>query len=262
MMRGLWTAATGMETQQTNIDVIANNLANVNTAGFKRSRANFEDLIYQTMKHPGTLNSNGNEIPTGIQIGHGARTTSVEKIFSEGNFKRTGNELDLAIEGKGFFEITLPDGTEAYTRAGSFKLNSNGQIVTPDGYLLSPSITIPDDATNITISEDGTVSVLQPGQTSMTQVGTIQLVKFINPSGLKAIGKNLFKETAASGSPITGTPGNDGLGTISQGFLEMSNVNVVEEMVNLIIGQRAYEANSKSIQTADTMLATAINVKR
>jgi len=262
MMRGLWTAATGMETQQTNIDVTANNLANVNTAGFKKSRANFEDLIYQTMKHPGTLSASGSEIPTGIQIGHGARTSSVEKIFTEGNLKRTGRELDLAIEGKGFFVITLPDGSEAYTRDGSFKLNSSGELVTADGYRLSPPITIPSDTVNITVSEDGTVSVLQAGATAMTQVGTIQLVNFINPSGLKAIGKNLFKETASSGAPIAGTPGTNGLGTISQGFLEMSNVNVVEEMVNLIVGQRAYEANSKSIQTADAMLATAINVKR
>ncbi len=262
MMRGLWTAATGMTTQQTNIDVTANNLANVNTAGFKKSRANFEDLIYQTLKHPGALSASGTEIPTGIQIGHGAKTSSVEKIFTEGNLKRTGNQLDLAIEGKGFFVITLPDGSEAYTRDGSFKLNSNGEIVTADGYKLSPPITIPSDTVNITISDDGTVSVLQAGQTNMTQVGTIQLVNFINPSGLKSIGKNLFKETAASGAPITGTPGTNGLGTVSQGFLEMSNVNVVEEMVNLIVGQRAYEANSKSIQTADTMLATAINIKR
>lgn len=262
MLRGLWTAATGMVTQQTNIDVIANNLANVNTAGFKKSRANFEDLIYQTFKHPGTLTTQGTEVPTGIQIGHGAKTTSVQKIFTEGNFKHTGNNLDLAIEGRGFFKITMPDGTEAYTRDGSFKLNSTGEIVTADGYKLSPSIVIPTDTTNITISEDGTVSVLQAGQTTMTQVGNITLTTFVNPSGLKSIGKNLFKETGASGTANEVTPGQDGSGTISQGFLEMSNVSVVEEMVDMITGQRAYEVNAKTVQTADSMLATAINVKR
>ncbi len=262
MFRGLWTAATGMVTQQTNIDVIANNLANVNTAGFKKSRANFEDLIYQTFKHPGTLSSSGNEIPTGIQIGHGAKTTSVEKMFTEGNFQHTGNDLDLAIEGKGFFKITMPDGTDAYTRDGAFKLDSTGQIVTANGYKLSPSITVPTDTVNITISEDGTVSVLQAGQTAMTQVGNITLTTFVNPSGLKAVGKNLFKETAASGTPTDSTPGTNGAGTIAQGFLEMSNVSVVEEMVNMITGQRAYEVNSKTVQTADSMLQTAINVKR
>ncbi len=262
MLRGLWTGATGMITQQTNIDVIANNLANVNTSGFKKSRANFEDLIYQTFKHPGTLSASGSEIPTGIQVGHGSKTTSVEKMFTEGDFQHTGNELDFAIEGKGFFKITLPDGTDAYTRDGSFKINSAGEMVTPNGYKLSPNIVIPNDAVNITISEDGTVSVLQAGQTAMTQVGNITVSTFINPSGLKAIGKNLFNETAASGAPTDSTPGTNGTGTISQGFLEMSNVSVVEEMVSMIVGQRAYEANSKSILTADSMLQTAINVKR
>ena len=252
MFRGLWTAATGMITQQTNIDVIANNLANVNTAGFKKSRANFEDLIYQTFKHPGTLSSSG----------HGAKTTSVEKIFTEGNFQHTGNDLDLAIEGKGFFKVTMPDGSDAYTRDGAFKINSTGELVTSNGYKLSPSIVIPNDTTNITISEDGTVSVRQAGQTAMTQVGNITLTTFLNPSGLKSIGKNLFKETGASGSPNEVTPGTNGAGTIAQGFLEMSNVSVVEEMVNMITGQRAYEVNSKTVQTADSMLQTAINVKR
>jgi flagellar basal-body rod protein FlgG len=262
MLRGLWTAATGMVTQQTNIDVIANNLANVNTAGFKKSRANFEDLIYQTFKHPGTLSAQGNEIPTGIQIGHGAKTTSVQKMFTEGNFKHTGNDLDLAIEGRGFFKIVMPDGTDAYTRDGSFKMNSAGELVTADGYKLSPSIVIPTDTVNITVSDDGTVSVLQAGQTTMTQVGNITLTTFVNPSGLKSIGKNLFKETGASGTANEITPGTNGAGTISQGFLEMSNVSVVEEMVDMITGQRAYEVNSKTVQTADSMLQTAINVKR
>jgi flagellar basal-body rod protein FlgG len=251
-----------MVTQQTNIDVIANNLANANTAGFKKSRANFEDLIYQTFKHPGTLTTQGNEIPTGIQIGHGSKTTSVQKLFTEGNLKHTGNDLDLAIEGRGFFKVTLPDGTDAYTRDGSFKVNSSGELVTSDGYKLSPSIVIPTDTTNITISEDGTVSVLQAGQTTMTQVGSITLTTFVNPSGLKSIGKNLFKETGASGTANDVTPGQDGSGTLSQGFLEMSNVSVVEEMVEMITGQRAYEVNSKTVQTADSMLQTAINVKR
>ncbi|MGB9498900.1 MAG: flagellar basal-body rod protein FlgG [Dissulfuribacterales bacterium] len=262
MIRGLWTASTGMQAQQLNIDVIANNLANVNTSGFKKSRPDFQDLMYQTITQAGTTSGVGNEIPTGIQVGLGTRPVAVQKIFTQGNYQETGNDLDIAIEGDGFFQILQPDGSTSYTRAGAFKLDSTGAIVTSDGYPLQPAITIPTDTTAITITEDGTVSVLQAGQTASTQVGTIELANFSNPAGLKAIGKNLFQETDASGAVVLGTAGTDGLGTLTQKFLEMSNVSVVEEMVNMIVGQRAYEINSKAIQTADEMLQTANNVKR
>ncbi len=262
MIRGLWTASTGMQAQQLNIDVIANNLANVNTSGFKKSRPDFQDLMYQTITQAGTTSGVGNEIPTGIQVGLGTRPVAVQKIFTQGNYQETGNDLDIAIEGDGFFQVLQPDGSTSYTRAGAFKLDSTGAIVTSDGYPLQPAITIPSDTTSITITEDGTVSVLQAGQTASTQVGTIELANFSNPAGLKAIGKNLFQETDASGAVVLGTAGTDGLGTLTQRFLEMSNVSVVEEMVNMIVGQRAYEINSKAIQTADEMLQTANNVKR
>ncbi|MBW1644794.1 MAG: flagellar basal-body rod protein FlgG [Deltaproteobacteria bacterium] len=262
MIRALWSASTGMQAQQLSIDVVANNLANVNTSGFKKSRPDFQDLLYQAYSQPGTLSAAGNELPTGIQIGLGTKPVAVYKIFTQGDYAETGNELDMAIDGHGFFQILQPDGTTAYTRAGSFKLDSTGAIVTADGYPLQPPITIPTDTTSITISNDGTVSVVQAGQTTSTQVGTIELGWFSNPSGLKALGKNLFLETDASGPATLGTPGNDGLGTISQGFLEMSNVVVVDEMVKMIVGQRAYEINSKAIQTADEMLQTANNIKR
>ncbi len=262
MIRGLWTASTGMQAQQLNIDVIANNLANVNTSGFKKSRPDFQDLMYQTIIQAGTTSGVGNEIPTGIQVGLGTRPVAVQKIFTQGDYQETGNDLDIAIEGDGFFQVLQPDGTTSYTRAGAFKLDSTGAMVTSDGYPLQPAITIPTDTTAVTITDDGTVSVLQAGQTASTQVGTIELASFSNPAGLKAIGKNLFLETDASGAVVLGTAGTDGLGTISQGFLEMSNVSVVEEMVNMIVGQRAYEVNSKAIQTADEMLQTANNVKR
>ena len=262
MMLSLWVASTGMMAEQRDVDVIANNLANVNTVGFKRSRINFEDLIYQTIRMPGVVTTQGTEVPTGIQYGHGVKPVSVQKIFMQGDLKYTENPLDLAIEGDGFFQILLPTGETAYTRAGSFKLNSSGQVVTPDGYPLQPPITIPPDTVQITVEPDGTVSVIQAGSTTPTQVGSIQLVHFPNPSGLKSIGKNLFLETDASGAPITGTPGENGLGTIAQGFLEMSNVRVVEEMVNMIAAQRAYEASSKTIITSDQMLGTAVNIKR
>ncbi len=261
-MLSLWVASTGMMAEQRDVDVIANNLANVNTVGFKRSRINFEDLIYQTIRMPGVVTTQGTEVPTGIQYGHGVKPVSVQKIFMQGDLKYTENPLDLAIEGDGFFQILLPTGETAYTRAGSFKLNSSGQVVTPDGYPLQPPITIPPDTVQITVEPDGTVSVIQAGSTTPTQVGSIQLVHFPNPSGLKSIGKNLFLETDASGAPITGTPGENGLGTIAQGFLEMSNVRVVEEMVNMIAAQRAYEASSKTIITSDQMLGTAVNIKR
>ncbi len=262
MIRALWTAATGMQGQQTNIDVIANNLANVNTVGFKRSRADFEDLIYQTQKEAGVNTTSNTVEPTGIQIGLGSQLADVSKNFMQGSLQETGNPLDLAIQGSGFFQITMPDGTIAYTRAGDFKLDNNGRIVTTDGYPLSPEITIPQDTTSISVGNDGTISVLEAGQTTPTQLGQIQLAFFANPAGLKAIGQNLYQQTVSSGTPTLGTPGINGLGTINQGYLEMSNVSVVQEMVDMIAAQRAYETNAKVIQTSDQMLQTANNLKQ
>lgn len=262
MIRALWTAASGMQAQQLNIDVVAHNLANVNTAGFKKSRADFEDLIYQTIKSPGAPSTTTTQVPSGIQIGLGAKPASVTKIFTEGNINQTGNELDIAIEGRGFFQIQQPDGTTAYSRAGTFKKDSQGRVVTSDGYPMLPEIVIPSNAMKISIGNDGTVSVMQPGQNAPTTVGNMVLATFANPSGLSSMGKNLYVETDASGTPTTGTPGQDGIGTISQGYLEMSNVSVMEEMVNMIIGQRAYEVNSKAVQTADEMLQLANNLRR
>lgn len=262
MIRALWTAATGMRAQQLHIDVIANNLANVDTVGFKKTRVDFQDLMYQTLRPPGADSTTTTKIPTGIQVGLGVRTAALEKIFLQGNFKQTGNPFDIAIEGKGFFRVQLPNGELAYTRAGAFKLDDQGRIVTSDGYPLDPIITIPQDAIDVSIGEDGTVSVLQPGATTYTQVGQIILVDFANPAGLRAIGRNLFRETDTSGAPIEGTPGQDQFGTLAQGYVESSNVDVVEEMVNLIVAQRAYEANSKAIQTGDDMLRIANELKR
>ncbi|MCB4203371.1 flagellar basal-body rod protein FlgG [Deferribacterales bacterium Es71-Z0220] len=261
MLRALWTAASGMTTQQINIDNIANNLANVNNAGFKKSRVNFQDLLYQELRPAGAITATGISHPTGIQIGLGSNVVATEKIFSQGNFQQTGNMLDIAIEGDGFFQVTLPDGNIGYTRAGSFKLNSDGDIVTPEGYLLEPTINIPENATSISIGTDGTVSVTLPGEVETSEVGNIELARFINPSGLKSIGNNIYLQTGASGEPTTGVPGEDGIGSIAQGVLEMSNVNVVEEMVNMITGQRAYEINSKAIQTGDEMLQIVNNLK-
>ncbi len=262
MIRSLWTAATGMAAQNLNVDVIANNLANVNTAGFKRARAHFEDLMYQQLKAPGAeASAAGTQLPTGIQIGLGVQTAGVESIFSEGSFQQTGNPLDLAIQGRGFFQVQLANGDIAYTRAGSFSVNAQGQIVTPNGDLLQPGITIPNDAQSILVGKDGTVSVEQPGPVT-TVVGQIQIVDFANQAGLKHLGGSMFQSTNASGEPIAGNPAQNGLGAIGQGMLEMSNVNMVEEMVNLIAGQRAYEMNSKAIQAADEMLQTANNIRR
>ncbi len=262
MIRSLWTSATGMQAQSMNLDVISNNLANVSTAGFKKSRAEFQDLLYETMRPAGTPSSQDTEVPAGIQLGHGTRPSSVLKLFSQGDLENTKNELDLAIEGDGFFQIALPNGEIAFTRDGGFKLDSDGRIVNADGFSLEPEITVPTDAISISVGMDGTVSVLQAGDSTPTEVGTIELARFINPSGLISMGKNLYITTEASGDELTGTAGEDGLGTIAQGFLEMSNVSVVDEMVSMITAQRAYEANSKSIQTADEMLAIANNVKR
>jgi len=251
-----------MNAQQLNIDVLSNNLANVSTPGFKRSRADFQDLLYETLRIAGASSSSTTEIPTGIQLGHGTRPAAVQKIFTQGEYKQTKNELDIAIEGDGFYQVVMPDGETAYTRAGAFKLDSEGRIVTSDGYVMDPEISIPNDSLHISIGSDGTVSVLQAGETEPTEVGTIQLSRFINPAGLNSIGKNLYLPTSASGDAITGTAGEDGFGTLAQGFLEMSNVSVVEEMVNLITAQRAYEINSKSIQAADEMMQIANSLKR
>ncbi len=261
MLRALSTAATGMEAQQAKIDVVANNLANVNTAGFAKSRVDFEDLLYETLRQPGTSAAEGREIPVGIQIGHGARLIATQSIFTPGDQQQTGNPLDLAIEGSGFFIVNQPDGRPAYTRAGTFKTNSQGQITTADGNLLEPAITIPADALKVTVGRDGTVSAVLGNQTQPTQLGKIQLAVFANPAGLERVGHNLFLETAASGAARQGTPGTNEIGTIAQGALEMSNVKVVEEMIELIVGQRAYEANSRVIKTADEMLHTTANLR-
>lgn len=262
MIRSLWTAASGMQAQTANIDVISNNLANVNTAGFKRSKTDFQDLLYETMRPPGVSSAGDSQVPTGIQIGHGTRLVATQKIFIQGDFQHTENDLDMAIEGQGFFQIVQANGDIAYSRAGNFKIDSEGRLVTPDGLLMEPEITIPTDALAVSIGTDGVVSVLQPGQAAPSEVGTIQLANFVNPAGLQNIGRNLFLQTAASGDPTTGTPGEDGFGTIAQGYLEMSNVSVVDEMVNMITAQRAYEINSKAIQAADEMLQMANNLKR
>jgi len=262
MQRSLFIAATGMEAQRLSIDVISNNLANVNTTGFKKSRADFQELIYQGIREAGASSAEGVELPTGIQVGLGVQPAAVQKMFQQGDFVSTGNNLDLVIEGQGFFQIAKPDGEIAYTRSGALKLNSEGNIVNSDGYALEPAITIPPNALQITITPDGTVSVMEAGSPAPTQVGQIELAQFINPGGLNALGKNLFSPTASSGEATTGNPGADGLGNINQGFLELSNVNVVEEMVNMIVSQRAYELNSKVVQTSDEMLATANNLRR
>lgn len=262
MIRSLFTAATGMIAQQLNLDVIANNLSNVNTPGFKKSRADFQDLMYQIIEEPGTTEGQQGTSPTGIQVGLGVRPASVGKIHSQGDFESTSNPLDMAIEGDGFFQITLPNGETAFSRSGAFKLDQNGNLVSSDGYQLEPAITIPPDAIGITVSTDGFVSVKQAGAPEATQVGQIQIARFQNAPGLRAMGRNLFQETQSSGSPTLGTPGEDGLGTLAQGFLESSNVSVVEEIVQMVTGQRAYEASSKVVTTADNMLQTAINVKR
>jgi flagellar basal-body rod protein FlgG len=262
MLRSLFIAATGMEAQKLNIDVISNNLANVNTTGFKKSRADFQDLLYQTERTPGAESAEGMQVPSGIQVGMGVKPVAVQKIFLQGDFVSTGNKLDMVVEGDGFFQISMPDGTTAYTRAGAFKLDSEGRIVTSDGYPMEPAITIPTNTTDIAIGADGKISVTQSGSTTPTQIGQIEVSKFINPGGLSALGKNLFQNTASSGEPTTGNPGTNGLGTISQGFVEMSNVNVVEEMVNMIVSQRAYEINSKAVQASDDMLQVANNMKK
>lgn len=260
MLRGLWSAASGMGAQKITIDVIANNLANVNTVGFKKSRADFQDLMYQTMRQAGARTSTGGQIPTGIQIGMGTMPVGVHKMFTQGDFKETQNELDLVIEGKGFFKV-LSNGEEVYTRAGNFKLDADGAICTPGGDRLQPEITIPAEAVTINIDKTGIITIFDPsGQGSA--IGNIEIHTFPNPAGLFSMGRNLFRATDGSGEPTSGTPGSEGKGTINQGAIEMSNVDVVEEMVAMIMAQRAYEITSKAIQTADNMMQIANNIKR
>ncbi len=260
MLRSLWTGTTGMNAQQLNLDVIANNLANVSTTGFKKSRADFQDLMYQLMKVPGSQTSADTESPTGIQVGLGVRPAAVQKLFTEGDLIQTGNELDVAIEGSGFFQVELPNGEIAYTRAGAFKRDSNGRMTNSDGYPITPGIVIPDGSRQITISETGIVSALIGDDTQSTEIGNFETVTFTNNGGLVAIGKNLFRETASSGTATGGTPGDDGYGLLLQSYLEGSNVNIVEEMTAMITTQRAYEINSKSIQTSDEMMQTTNNM--
>lgn len=262
MMRALYTATTGMLGQQLQIDVTSNNISNVNTFGYRKERAEFADLFHQVLQYAGSSTSETTLSPTGIEVGLGVRPTSVQKIFSQGNFKETEQNFDVAITGNGFFQIELPDGTIAYSRDGAFKLDDEGNVVNSQGYLLVPNITIPDDATQVNIGTDGTVTVLQGNDTTVNELGQIETVNFINPAGLHALGDNLYLNTNASGDPIVGTPGLNGFGQLRQGFVETSNVKLVEEMTDLIVGQRAYEANSKSIQTADSMLQTVNQLKR
>ncbi len=262
MLRSLYSATSGMLAQQTHIDTTSNNIANVNTTGFKKSRADFNDLFYQAMQYAGTNTSNTTLSPDGMEVGLGVRPSAITKMFSQGSPKETENNLDVAITGKGFFQVQLPDGTTAYTRSGNFKLDEQGNLVTSEGYLLIPQITLPEDTTQVNIGVDGTVSVTQGLQTTSNVIGQITLANFVNPAGLHSMGDNLFSITNASGEAIVGNPDSQGLGKLRQGFLELSNVRLVEEMTDLITAQRAYEANSKSIQTADAMLQAVNSLKR
>jgi flagellar basal-body rod protein FlgG len=254
MIRSLWISKTGLDAQQTQMDVTANNLANVSTHGFKRSRAVFEDLLYQTLRQPGAQSSGQTQLPSGLQLGTGVRPVATERIFTQGNLQQTQNPMDIAIQGQGFFQVQMPDGTNSYTRDGSFQVNAQGQLVTSSGFAVQPAITIPPNALSVSVSRDGIVSVQRAGQTGLTQVGQIQLVGFMNPAGLQSMGENLFTETAASGTPGANNPGTNGMGLLNQGYVETSNVNVVEELVGMIQTQRAYEINSKAIQSSDQML--------
>jgi flagellar basal-body rod protein FlgG len=255
MIRSLWIARTGLDAQQTSLDVIANNLANVSTNGFKRARPVFEDLLYQTLRQPGAQSSQSTQIPSGLQLGTGVRPISTASIFNQGALQQTGNSLDVAINGAGFIQVLLPDGTTAYTRDGSFQKDNQGQLVTASGYPVQPSITIPANALSVTIGTDGVVSITQAGSTATTQVGSLQVATFINDGGLQRVGENLFLETASSGTPTPTTPGTNGAGVLVQNYVETSNVNVAEELVSMIQTQRAYELNSKVVSTSDQMLA-------
>jgi flagellar basal-body rod protein FlgG len=261
-MQALRTAATGMAAQQLNVEVISNNIANMNTVGFKKQRAEFQDLLYQTLEQAGAQSSDqGTIVPTGVQVGAGVKAGSVYRINTQGTMTQTGNKLDIAVDGRGYFQVLMPTGETAYTRAGNFAVNDQGQLVTQDGYLVQPTMTIPQDATDVSISKSGQVQVTQPGNATPTVVGQLELATFMNEGGLSAEGSNLFKETAASGAPTTGVPGVQGLGTIDQGYVEASNVDAVSEITALIVAQRAYEMNSKVISTADNMLGVANQIK-
>lgn len=259
MNQALWIAKTGLDAQQTRMEVVSNNIANVSTTGFKRERAVFEDLLYQNISQVGASSTQDTQLPSGFSIGTGVRVVATEKLHGQGNLTNTGNPLDMVVQGKGFFQILMPDGSLAYTRDGSFQVNQDGQLVTSSGYQVQPAITVPEGAQSITVGSDGTVSVLLPGSAAATQVGSLQLTNFINPAGLQAIGQNLLLESGSSGAPQTGTPGLNGLGTLLQGSVESSNVNIAEELVNMIETQRAYEMNSKAIQSADQMLQFVTN---
>jgi len=254
MIRSLWISKTGLDAQQTQMDVVANNLANVSTNGFKRSRAVFEDLLYQNIRQPGAQSSEQTQLPSGLQIGTGVRPVAAERIHTQGNLQQTGNKLDVAIQGSGFFQVLMPNGSTGYTRDGSFQTDAQGQLVTSSGFVIQPAMTIPADAQSVTIAQDGVVSITQEGSVTPVQVGQMQLATFINPAGLQSSGQNLYLETASSGAPNIASAGTNGTGTLGQGFVETSNVNVVEELVNMIQTQRAYEINSKAITTSDQML--------
>ena len=259
MFSSLWVAKTGLDAQQTRMDVISNNLANANTTGYKSARALFQDLVYQNLRQPGGQTTEQTQAPSGLMLGTGVRVAGSEKLFTQGNIEQTGNSLDVAVQGRGFLQVTMPDGTIAYTRDGSLHMDQNGQIVTANGYAVDPAVSIPANAQSITIGSDGTISVSLPGQAATQQIGTVQLADFINPAGLQPNGDNLYLETASSGSPQIGQPGLNGLGTLAQGALESSNVNVVEQMVDMIETQRTYEMNSKAVSAADSMLQFLTN---
>ncbi len=262
MIRALRTASSGMAAQQMSVDNIANNLANVNTTGFKRAKIEFQDIMYESLRRPGVSTATGSVVPTSLDIGYGTKPVSSTRQFKGGELQQTGNPLDMAIDGDGFFQIQMPDGTLAYTRDGSLKLTAEGRIATSDGFYMDPDITIPEDAISVSIDAEGRVSVIQAGSNDPVELGQIELARFVNPAGLSAIGHNLFQETPASGSPLVATAGAEGLGQVQQGYLEMSNVDVVSEMVNMIVAQRSYEINSKVIQTADDMSSLVNNLKR
>ncbi len=262
MQRAIWSAASGMQAQQMQIDTIANNLANVNSNGFKRSRAEFQDLLYQTVVAPGSASSSTTRQPAGIQLGLGVKPAAVKKLFGQGDMKKTDNELDVVIEGRGFFKMLRTDGTTAYTRDGAFTADAEGQLVNSQGLPLDPPITLPSDSLGVAIAKDGTVTVRQAGQTAETEIGQFEIANFVNPTGLRSIGGNLFLQTEASGDPVDGTPGLDGLGELTQGFLEISNVSIVNELVDMIAAQRAYELNSKAIRAADDMMQQVNNIVR
>ena len=254
MLRSLHISRSGLDAQQTQLDVISNNLANVSTTGFKKARAVFEDLLYQVIRQPGAQSSQQTQLPSGFQLGVGVRTVATERIHTQGALQQTGNQLDVAINGRGFFQILMPDGSTTYTRDGSFQIDSQGTLVTASGYAVQPNITVPQDALTVTIARDGTVSVTQPGVPTPTVLGQLQLASFINPTGLQSLGENLYAETAASGAPQVNLPGLNGLGTLNQSMIETSNVNVAEELVNMIMAQRAFELNSRAITASDQML--------